>query len=231
MLLRNVVANLLAAIRMWGNPAVWVALFILVIGMIARTRTGLAFMPGIGAGQLEAAFPFVAALGIYLVFLAVALVLVSQLTAQEMSRPAPLWGSAAGTFLLAILAGTMFIAVVASLVSRAGFNGPWLQMVGAFGDALIMPGYVLIFARLDGDANLGLGDTARAVHVIIAALIVIGLGIVLQTAIPKVDVAKGLIPLLPSFILAAAVTITQLLIACSASRAMSATNPPESAFR
>ncbi|MBB4614753.1 hypothetical protein [Novosphingobium taihuense] len=199
--------------------------------MIARARTGLAFMPGIGSSQLETAFPFLAALGAYLVFLAIALVLVSQLTAQEMSRQAPLWGSAGGTFLLAILAVTIFIAVGASLANRAGFNGSWMDVVGAVGEALIMPGYVLIFARLDGDADLGIGDTVRSVHVIIAALIVITLGIVLQSVIPKVDVAKGLIPLLPSFTLTAVVTMTQLLIACSTGRALAHQSPPESAFR
>lgn len=231
MFLRNVVGALRGGLEMWRYPAVWVALFLLVIGMIARVRTSLAFMPGLGGSQFEAVFPFLAGMVVHLVFLAGANVLISSLTGNAGFRQEPQWGAAGGILLLGILAEVAFVVALGTTLRRAAIGSPWPEMVGFAGDAVIMPAYVLMFARLDGDGTTGLGDALRAIYVVVAALIVIALGAVLQTVTPKADVSMGLVPLLPSFTVTSAVTTMQLLIACSVSRAMSGASPPGHAFR
>lgn len=231
MFLRNVVGALRGGIGMWRYPAVWVALFLLVIGMIARVRTSLAFMPGLGGSQFEAVFPFLAGTAVHLVFLAGAIVLISSLTGSDGLRQEPQWGAAGGTLLLGIFAEIAFVLVLGTTLRRAAVGSPWPEMVGFAGDAMIMPAFVLMFARLDGDGTTGISDALRATYVVVAALIVIALGALLQTVTPKADVSMGLVPLLPSFTVTAAVTTMQLLIACSVSRAMTGASPPGHAFR
>jgi hypothetical protein len=231
MLLRNIVDALGKALGMWANPASWIAALLIVIGLVAKMRVSMLFWPEAGAsGMLDTTLALMAGMLVYLVFLGSAVVAISRLTAAETAL-APLWGRAVGILLMAIAAGTAFVIALSGAVGALNLPPQWLMVISHLGDLLIVPGYILTFASLDGQGGASLGRVLRSLPALLAAALLMIAGALAQQAMPQPALGYGLLPMLPAYATSAVATVSVMLLACTTSRRLFRREEPLAVFR